>query len=282
MRPFLYLLMLFTTTALAESPVAKCAHFPYGFFSGFHTIIGLLDAYDNGKLGGIEVDLKTTGFYYDKAKGPNWWQYYFEPFSMNIEDNAPRIHIDLDRYRFYSHRGDALAKTRSCYLINKYIKIQPKILKELNDFLRKNVETHYLIGVHYRGTDKMWGEASRLSVSSAVNKIEQELSHMEKPSNFKIFVATDSQHFLDYMKNRFGTKICYFEMERSTDNQPIHSCGKSSGYEKGKTALLDCLVLSKTNFLFCTSSNLNNVSLMFNPSIAVFYLNEDTRWWKKK
>jgi len=129
---------------------------------------------------------------------------------------------------------------------------------------------------------KKISEASYISINSTVQKIQQQLVYVEKPENFKIFVATDNQAFLDCMKQTFGNRVCYLEMERSTDDQPIHTQRKLNGYVKGEEALLDCLILSKSAFLFRTASNLNNASLMFNPSLPSFPLNEDLRLWKKE
>jgi len=277
MREILVCLLLFSSTfALEQVPVASCSNFDRGFFSGFHTVIGLLDAYEKEEISGIEIDLGTTGLYYDSTKGPNWWGYYFKPLSIPVHKESPRIPILTGTYEAYSFRGNRdLSKERCYYLIEKYIKIRPEILEEVEEFLEKNMRKSHFVGVQYRGTDKIQTqEANELSVEAAVLKVKQELFHMEQFQENKIFVATDDQFFLEAMQKEFGKRVCYFEMERSTDNRPIHFYGQSSGYIKGKMALLDCLVLSKSSFLFRTASNLSNVSLIFNPSLPSYPLNQ--------
>jgi len=272
-------LLLFSTNVWGQAPVMVCTNFGCGFFSAFNTVVGLLDSYEQGEISGIEIKMGTAGLYYDEAKGPNWWSYYFEPFPMQINDTAPRMYIDGPLYCFHSLRGCVeMSKHRCNYLVNKYIKIRPEILKEVEVFLKKKVKNQPFVGVHYRGTDKILSkpvaEAEYLSPEEAVLKIKQGLLRMPECSTYKIFVATDDQSFLDLMKQEFGKRVCYFEMERSTDGQPIHERGgKSDGYLGGKMVLLDCLVLSRSDFFFRTSSNLGGAVITFNPSLPSIFLN---------
>jgi len=280
MRLIACFLLFFSSIVWSEGPVVSLKGCDEaGFFCMFQAVLGMLDAYDKEEISGVEINFGKSGYYYDESMGENWWNYYFEPFRMHIDGSSYRISFQEKAYDYYLRGSSKLSKGRCNFLINKYMRIQPKILQEVKEFLRRNIKDSNFIGVHYRGTDKMKGESTFLSVKSAVLRIKQKLSCMKKPSGYRIFVATDDQSFLDHMKTEFGKRICYFEMERSTNNLPIHMYGASSGYIKGKMALLDCLVLSKSVFLFRTSSNLSNVSLVFNPSLESVLLN--AALWKE-
>ena len=268
-----YFLLFFPTIVRGQAPVAVCTNFHCGFFSAFNMVVGLLDAYEKGEISGIEIKLGTTGLYYDKTKGPSWWEYYFETLPIQVSNTAPRIHIDEGLYFSYSLRGHiGISRERGYYLVNKYIKIRPKFLKEVDTFLERKIKNRPFVSVHYRGTDKMEKESNIISREEVILQIKQKLFQMEKFKKTDIFVATDDQPFLDLMKQEFGNRVCYFEMERSTDNQPIHE-HREDGYISGKMALLDCLVLSRSDLFFRTSSNLGGVAIILNLSLPSLLLN---------
>jgi len=273
-KAFICLLLFFSGMVWGLEPVIYFNQIDgAGFFSVFQRLIAVLDAYENGEVGGAEIDFGTTGLYYDETMGPNWWGYYFEPLPLQIDKEARRVSI-VERDGDFVDRGNTgVSRSQSRYLIDKYIKVRPKFLKEVELFIKKNMKGSSFIGVHYRGTDKMRLEACYLSVNEAVSRIKQKLLQMNGFQKGKIFVATDDQSFLDLMKQEFGNRVCCFEMKRSTNNQPIHMYGKSSGYMRGKMALLDCLVLSKSSFFFRTGSNLSNSALLLNPSLPSLLLN---------
>ena len=67
--------------------------------------------------------------------------------------------------------------------------------------------------------------------------------------NFTIFVATDEEPFLQFMKTKFRRRLVYYkDAYRSDDGQPLHFNQALSAYKKGEDALLDCLLLSKCNY----------------------------------
>ena len=273
MRSLVCLLLLFSANVWGLGPNAVCTNFHCGFFSAFNMVVGLLDAYEKGEISGIEIKLGTTGLYYDKTKGPNWWEYYFKPLSIQANETAARMEIEESQYITYSLRGyTEISRERGYYLTNKYIKMRPEFLKEVDTFLKRKIKNRPFVSVHYRGTDKMEKESNIISREEVVLQIKQKLFQTEKFKNIGIFVATDDQLFLDLMKQEFGNRVCYFEMERSTDNQPIHE-HREDGYISGKMALLDCLVLSRSDLFFRTSSNLGGVAIILNLSLPSLLLN---------
>jgi hypothetical protein len=84
-----------------------------------------------------------------------------------------------------------------------------------------------------------------------------------------VFVATDEIEFLDYMRIEFGDRmVCVEDAPRvSGSSQAIHLDRRLpvSNYHKGKSALIDCLLLSATSYLVKGRSNLSDASLAFNP-----------------
>lgn len=244
--------------------------FGNGMFNVFSMVLGLLDIYDRGIVAGVKVDFKDQGVYYDSEKGPNWWEYYFEPIYLGTEAGAnAQITSMADQSNLSGLCEFQLSRKRCCELLKRYVHLKPHIQKKLDSFIRKKFVGALVIGVHYRGTDKL-GEAPRVSYDEVKEKID---SVMKEISMFgiKIFVATDEQAFLDYMKENFPEVIFLEDGIRSANGLPVHHYSAQQ-YKKGEDALMDCLLLSRCNLLIRTSSSLSLFSSYFNPSIPIINL----------
>lgn len=234
-----------------------------GMFSQFHMVLSLCELYENGIIEGGCVDFKKNGFYYDVQKGENWWEYYFEPISLGHSEEAQVYTFNSIDCSNIEHRNTRL---ENFALIQKYIRLKPHILQKEKDFFDNNFNHYYVIGVHYRGTDKE-SEAPRISYETIASVIQEHIGSL-KEDNWKIFIATDEIAFLDYVAKLFPGRVCYNEAFRSENKTPIHM-SYSDIYRGGEEAILDCLLLSKSNILIRTSSNLSLVSSYFNPQISV-------------
>lgn len=247
-----------------------------GMFSVFFDVIALLKSYEEGVFTYVEVDFADTGLYYDQIYGPNWWEYYFKPITLGKQTQSPRS--------VYGHNRGVkpwdiefnTSKEEVHQLIQKYISIQPAIQEEIDSFANLHFKDTFIIGIHYRGTDKKY-EAPRVKYEKVTEEVLGVIDTLES-DEYKIFVATDEQAFLDYAIALFQDKICWVEIApRSTNGEPIHDSDEEDHYILGKTALMDCILLSKTNFLIRTSSNLSKVSTYFNLELPVIELNQRHR-----
>lgn len=242
-----------------------------GFFSVFNTVLGALDYYENQRDSkGFLVDFEKLGFFYDSKLGENWWSYYFEPIQLgNLDDEI----IEFKEYKKITFSFFAqlkMSRERSNELITKYIKLKPHIQNKLDTLVKNNFEGNHVIGIHYRGTDKV-AEARLVTFEAIGSHLVQEV---EKNRNLKIFVATDDENFLLYMYKTFPGKIIALNALRSKDGTAIHTNLTENPYQKGEEALLDCLLLSKCSKLFKTASNLSDVSIKFNPTIPVINISK--------
>jgi len=61
---------------------------------------------------------------------------------------------------------------------------------------------------------------------------------------------------------------------RSTDGYPLHINSFLDHYKCGEDALIDCILLSKGNFLIKTNSNLSQWATFFNPKVPFKELNK--------
>jgi len=245
----------------------------HGLFSCFSTVIGLLDHYDNGDCAGFEVDYEKKGFYYEDDKGLNWWTYYFKPLELGSSSKAEKAVVDSWWHHHFAHKVYfELSRERCCYLVDKYISVKGKIEDKADEFVKKKFKSKFVIGVNYRGTDKKC-EAARLpyeTVKAAVLNVMNNLN-IKQDGNFAIFVATDEEQFLDYMIDEFEEHVVYTKAFRSSNEVPVHL--HKENYEKGKQAVIDCLLLSKCDYLVRTSSSLSLCATFFNPKIPSILLN---------
>jgi hypothetical protein len=242
-----------------------------GMFSILFDVLSLTKQYEKGHYNGIEVDFMTEGLYYSSEKGPNWFTYYCEPIQIGEKKNVRHIYGDApfaDAYdiEFHTTRHEAN------HLINNHIHVKQEILDEISEFFEKHFLGNFVISVHYRGTDKIT-EAPPVSFSEIKDKIIQLIISMGY-TNYKIFVATDEQVFIDYMENSFGDKVCYNEKAiRSINSKPLHF-SNNDRYKIGRDAMIDSILLSKGDYMLRMSSNLSLWSTFLNSEMPVCELNQ--------
>lgn len=242
-----------------------------GMFSMVFDVLSLMQSYENSLFDYVEVDFGTTGCYYDRRYGSNWWRYYFHPIVYGHKTGKTREiyggefgvdpwEIDLRTSRQEAHR-----------LLSKYVKVLPHIEEKINRFVKKEFRG-YVIGIHYRGTDKIT-EAPRVPYEVVDAKLKETIKQLGGQP-YTLFIATDEGNFMQYMLTRYPDKICFLhQAQYSFDGQPLH-LSSSQKYKHGEDAVLDCLLLSKTNLLIRTSSNLSKCSTYFNPNLKVIELNQ--------
>lgn len=246
-----------------------------GLFSVFTTVLGLMDHYEKTNYAGLEVNLGNGGCYYEPNKGLNWWNYYFEPVYFGNDEGAERKYLpDNWHVHFALKTLNELSVERCHELIQKYIHVKPQIKNKVSEFVDNHFKSAFIIGVHYRGTDKMILEAPRLSYDAILLEINKLIRTLDlEKKGYKIFLATDEEAFLDYMKVNFPKSLIYTDSFRSLDTtHPIHN-SIGNKYQKGEDAVIDCLLLSKCNFLLRTTSNLSLCATYFNPNLPVIMLN---------
>lgn len=255
-----------------------------GMFAVFTKVMSALKLYDEGEYAGLKIDL-GQGHYFEKAYGPNWWEYYWEPIELGkITKNTMikgyweeerKIHASHKEFRCWS-------REKKHQLLKKYVHLKPHIQDELDEYIKKHFKADPVIGVHYRGTDKLRSkpkhrvpyeevaENVELQIKKlSVGKLEKFLNkkYGKQPQiNYKIFVATDEMAFLEFMLKRFPRKVIYQNAFRSSDGLAVHGFRPDvSAYQRGKEALLDALILSNCSILIRTQSSLSTTASYFNP-----------------
>ena len=275
-RFFILLSFLLTSNLHSQGPfIVTGVPLESGMFALFTSVLGTLFLYEGGDYAGVKIDL-NKGVYLDPQRGPNWWEYFFEPINIGNE-RAQKYYFNADEIRILWVWGFQLSRERSYELIQKYVHVKKHIQMEVDEFCEKNFINSFVIGIHHRGTDKIT-EAAIVSFEKTFNTLNSIISNLsEADSNsLKIYVATDDENFLNQLLDAFPTlTIVYNDFIRSKDGTPLHYAQSdyANNYEKGREALLDCLLLSRCNILLRpTSSTLSLMSARFNPNIPVISL----------
>lgn len=243
-----------------------------GMFAAADRILGELYLYENRSLpegSGLLVDFGTSGLYYDEEHGNNWWHYYFEPISVSPKSVSSRrrpLNMTENMNAYAARKQITISEIH--YIVKKYIHPLPWIQKRVGQFVHDHYEGFFVIGVHYRGTDKVL-EAPRVTYESMFNKIKE---HVPFNSSYKIFVATDEADFLLAIKKVFPNNVLATNASRTNGAKGIHFTTARS-FDNGKEALIDALLLSRCNLLIRTSSNLSLWSTYFNPNVTTIIMN---------
>jgi hypothetical protein len=244
-----------------------------GLFHNLNIALGCLDLLDSHKELSLTIDFGSEGLYFDPNHGKNWWSYYFENSffpSKHLSKLKPQIKLlsDLEKAELGNSAHFYMDRVRANHLLGSYIKVKKEILEEVELFFSDHLSGSYIIGVHYRGSDK-WLESNYVSQLELVDQIRKRLLVYPEA---KIFFATDEAFVLTSILEEFKEKVYFTDSFRREDSLPLHYNNKDP-YLHGKEALIDCLLLSKCNEIIRTNSNLSAVSCFFNPSMKVINLN---------
>jgi hypothetical protein len=242
-----------------------------GMFNILKTMLGNIRMYDEHQdtIAGLRFEFGEHGVYYDEAYGPNWWNYYFEPLDVGSSANAriEEIYQIPNVPPWYIE--NQTSKERCHELICKYVKVKHHILDKVQAISVEQFHT-FTIGIHYRGTDKNY-EVARVAydaIALTVRSVIADLGLAYK--DYAIFIATDEEPFLGYMEAQFPNRTTSYQgAYRSRDSQAVHLNGKLNPYKKGEDAIIDCLLLTKCDYLIRTSSNLGLCATYFNPTLPV-------------
>jgi hypothetical protein len=242
-----------------------------GLFSEAASVVGLLDDYERNRerYRGVRVAF-GAGLYYERAVGDNWWEYYFEPVSVGAAD-GPARRVNHHFHDFCAHRTErGLSRERAADLVHRYVRVVPAVRALIDEYAARHWSPH-VIGVHYRGTDKSV-DARRVPYDEVGDEVG---ARLHGSGESRIFVATDEDAFVTFMRERFPGRILARDMFRSTDGRPIDVVNGDGNHQKGLDAVIDCLLLSRTQTLIRTASNLGLFATFFNPGLPVALLNPE-------
>lgn len=276
-----------------------------GLFSEFFAVLGALRYAEQHHAAGVRVEF-TSRLYRDPARDANWWGYFFEPL-MWLGEPAPGVRETRCNgwHRFGPHAWneswtalsipgntalrpypiDAEAEVREVTrLTARHIRVRPEWTDRADAFLSEHAQpSDFLIGVHYRGTDKVNVFPYRSpDYRVYAEQIDRVLAR-HRPQSWRLFVATDETEFADWAAARYGDRVISLaDAPRLSARDPggrkngTHKDLSLSGAVKGGTAVLDCLLLSRCHHLVKNRSSLSDISLAFNAALPWTFILDDS------
>jgi hypothetical protein len=275
----------------------------HGFFSEFQSVLGALAFAEAGGAAAVRVDFQST-LYVDPERGSNWWTYYFRDHVMAVGAEASSTReVDLNgvvtKYGRYGGFADLVqGKTPYLYpgtfgisrvelhrLLTAFVPVRSEICEEVARFRAAQFRPGaFVVGLHYRGTDatsKGWkgrlthyrtAEVPYKTYADEVRRVIEKAA----PRAFQVFVATDESDCFEFMQREFGD--CVIGVGDAprvrSGRQAVHldRTLAVSGYQKGKSALVDSLLLASADYLVKGRSNLSDASLVFSPTLPYSFL----------
>ena len=211
-----------------------------GFYWWVHMVASLVEL---GKITNKKVlVLFDDGYYLDKNRSEkSWWNYFFK--YPNLTDEEYSMIKEAEKRGFTEVVNIKLKPTRNMYLFtNKtfqdvmrkimttdkttlvykdFLRVQPDIDTIVQSFVKDNnirINNDILIGVHYRGTDKFFGNGDKEDllknkhmsydhVCDNVQTIYDGIKRDQPDKKVLVYVASDELPFVQHFKTMFGDDI---------------------------------------------------------------------------
>jgi|GEM_PF-4893217 len=220
----------------------------------------------------------------EPERGLNWTDYFLGQYSIFPSD-LPAVQQQIasgqaaritNRYDInLLARGDRLQELQNelgdvreaSRLFFRHFRFSPAVTGAACRFVGQSFGMSSFVGVHYRATDKVGDEATAVTFEAMARQIAAHRAGM------RLFVATDSPEFLEFCRTRFGADVVSF-------SQPVgasHLALRDRNHDKGLTAIVDGLILSKSRVLIKTPSLLSAWSKVFNVDLPLVLVGEPLR-----
>lgn len=241
----------------------------HGLFACFYCILYGLFICEMEHLKPIIV-LDKNHLYYDELYGNNIFTYYYKVEDIGQEPLGT-IHVLNPSKFLHFCRISTKEKYISNILIKKYFILEDNLKKTIRDFSRDYFLGSRILGVHYRGKDKI-KETHLVPFSEYLIKIDFLLDNNICD---KVFFVTDELHLRKYVSARYQNKVILYNLEADYSNigpdkrEGLHFSNLNSPYLHAKDALLECYLLSECHlFMSSNHSSMSLFATFINPRLA--------------
>ena len=234
-----------------------------GTFAEFMSVVGALAYSRDYDAAGVEVALE-----------PNWWPLYFEqPFS----GPATRAHFNTyfgwaGKYRSftgYYFDGSFPCPTARPALddaraLVSAVRLLPTTKKRLDTYVHANFAGKHVIGVHYRGTDKIINGGQR-PISAYISAARA----AARPDSW-VYIASDTREAVAAVERAFPNRTLHISMYRARSGTAtgLHRSGKGTLDD----AMMDMLRMSRCDLLIKGRSSLSDVSLLLARNLPYMFI----------
>ena len=168
-----------------------------------------------------------------------------------------------------------LAEARS--LLSRHFDVPDALVKRSKAFIDAQFGSDFVVGLHYRGTDKHI-EAARTTYEDAIASANRACQALQAAgvSSVTIFVATDEERFAEHII-RSIPKVRVVMMDdalRSAGGESIHAVSSNDGLRKAEEAMMDALLLGESRLLIKTASTLSGWAPILGNAMPVVLLSK--------
>lgn len=245
----------------------------------------------------------------------NYWTYFFRNTTLQLnqpassssssESGSELLHAPANEVHFNSYlsrfgqfgtfsplvTGSRAVQSAHIFPIDpvvSYRRLHALLMQhmQLNDAMQQKLEqlcleyrfgSRFMIGLHYRGTDKaMLLPQQNPSHAQYKHYIQAVRARYLTPESkdWALYVATDEQSFLQWCIDEFGTdrvvslanapRMSATQTSSRTDYDSfgVHKSNAFSNYDKALSGILDAWLLSRCQYLIKNRSSLSDISFL--------------------
>lgn len=234
-------------------------HYKSDLFYQLETVVGILDQYENNKYSGVKVDSEWQSGHCSCCQNNGWWEYFFKKIEVGDTTGKLRRIPDYEKMTALNFCLYGLSFGRAHELIKKYTEVQPKIREKVTSYQKEFFDDSFVIGVCYVGGSSSPYAAPNISYKKIYDIL---LVHIVEKNNLKIFVYTEDKRFYSFLKVKHPDIVFEYKGREYF----------ATNMDRGEYELINCLLLSQTNFLIRTRSRFSFVVSQFNPLLPVVEL----------
>lgn len=219
------------------------------------------------------IDMKNSLNMYledDKMEEENAWEYYFSQASCisgkSINDIYKNENVIIPSMYLKSSSNTDLVNNKQARIDlrktwQKLFQIQDKVIKKANaeyQSIFKGIDNKKVIGCIYRGTDFKNVKPANHPIPPGLDEFAETLKKYMKKWNCEyIFLATEDEDALEYLKAVFNSKLLYINQirYRNTGDKflaEIENKRPNDRYLRGLEYLTAILCLTKCNYLIAS------------------------------
>jgi hypothetical protein len=254
-----------------------------GFFSNLIYILNHLKIADEKKFTPI-IDMENFPTNYNQKNNingiKNLWELYFKPisdYSLKQVYRSKNVFFSPSRFNFFL---DGYKKQTLKKIFDKYVQIQPSILKVVNNFVKKNFIDHKnktelrVTGIHLRGTDQKISarHANPPTIYQIINIIDSKLKNKKTD---KFFLLTEELKYYQILKKKYGNLICCYNFFRENSVDKFSTSKRKNHRNRlGLENLIEAITLSKCREIVYCETNISLFSIFYsNFKIKKIHIN---------
>ncbi len=235
---------------------------PWEMFYSFYCILyGLYICEEEGFR--PIINMGSDHLYYAPEKGDNIFGYFYDQEQHISTIGFPKITLSGSAGFLAKGNISVFAKKLAAELVKKYFVLNREMKCAIDNFCKLNFGGYRMLGVHYDGGYNT-KEDEMLHFTTYLDKIDNLL---ENNICDKIFFVTGEHDLRNYMRSRYGNKVCMYSSEDNADS-PLDAGPGDSQYLLARSAIVECYLLAGCNLLLSSrKTSMPMFATFINPAI---------------